>query len=111
MCSDVHGGSGRYQLGLTIKIDKTAPSVSGAALARAPDSNGWFNHPVAAAFSGQDAVSGIAGCSSPTYAGGDSASASRFRNVHGRRRQHERTGERRLEVRRDRTGRHGVAGP
>src|SRR6185436_5917430 len=44
--------------------------------ARAPDSNDWFNHPVAASFSGQDGVSGIAGCSSPTYAGGDSASAS-----------------------------------
>jgi hypothetical protein len=60
---------------VTVKIDKTAPSVSGGALARAPDSNGWFNHPVAAAFSGQDAVSGVAGCSNPTYAGGDSASA------------------------------------
>jgi hypothetical protein len=61
---------------VTIKIDKSAPSVSGASLARAPDSNGWFNHSVAAAFSGQDGVSGIAGCSSPTYAGADSASAS-----------------------------------
>ena len=50
---------------VTVKIDKTAPSVSGAALARAPDSNGWFNHPVAAAFSGQDATSGIASCSAP----------------------------------------------
>lgn len=61
---------------ITIRIDKTAPAVTGAALARAPDSNDWFNHPVAAAFSGQDSVSGIAGCSAPTYAGGDSASAS-----------------------------------
>ncbi len=60
---------------VAVKIDKTAPSIGGATLARAPDSNGWFNHPVAAAFSGQDAVSGIAGCSSPTYSGGDSASA------------------------------------
>jgi hypothetical protein len=61
---------------VTVKIDKTAPSVTGVALARAPDSNDWFNHPVAASFSGQDGVSGIAGCSSPTYSGGDSASAS-----------------------------------
>ena len=59
----------------TPKIDKTAPVAVGAALARAPDSNGWFNHPVAAAFSGQDAVSGIASCSSPAYAGADGASA------------------------------------
>jgi hypothetical protein len=67
-------GSGHSDV--VIRIDKTAPSVSGAALARAPDSNDWFNRPVAAAFSGQDGVSGIAGCSSPTYSGGDSASAS-----------------------------------
>jgi hypothetical protein len=60
---------------VTIRIDKTAPSVTGVALARAPDSNGWFNHPVAATFSGQDSVSGIAGCSSPTYSGADSATA------------------------------------
>jgi hypothetical protein len=60
---------------VAIKIDKTPPTGLTAALARGPDANGWFNHPVAASFSGQDAVSGIAGCSSPTYAGGDSASA------------------------------------
>ncbi|MGZ8782713.1 MAG: hypothetical protein ACXWZB_04360 [Gaiellaceae bacterium] len=60
---------------VTIKIDKTAPVSVYAALARAPDSGGWFNKPIAAVFSGGDAVSGIAGCSSPTYAGTDSASA------------------------------------
>ena len=48
---------------LVIKIDKTAPTGLSGSLARAPDSDGWFNHPVAASFSGQDAVSGIAGCS------------------------------------------------
>ena len=61
---------------VTVRIDKSAPAILGATLARAPDANGWFNHAVAAGFSGQDAVSGIAGCSSPTYSGGDSASAS-----------------------------------
>lgn len=60
---------------LVIRIDKTPPvSVSGS-LARAPDSEGWYNRTVGASFSGQDSVSGLAGCSSPTYAGGDSASA------------------------------------
>jgi hypothetical protein len=59
----------------TPNIDKTAPIGVGAALDRASDSNGWFNHPVAATFSGQDGVSGIASCSSSTYAGTDSASA------------------------------------
>ena len=56
------------------KIDKTAPSVTAGAPARGPDSNGWYNHPVAFSFSGTDATSGIAGCSSPTYGGGDGAS-------------------------------------
>ena len=49
----------------TVKIDKTAPGVGGATLARAPDSNGWFNHPVAAAFSGQDARLGHRGLQQP----------------------------------------------
>lgn len=60
---------------VTIRIDKTAPTGVSGSLARAPDADGWFNHPVSASFSGQDAVSGIAGCSAPTYAGVDSASA------------------------------------
>ena len=60
---------------LVIRIDKTAPTGLSGSLARAPDSDGWFNHPVAASFSGQDAVSGIAGCSGGTYAGADSAAA------------------------------------
>ncbi len=60
---------------LVIKIDKTAPTGLSASLARAPDSDGWFNHPVSASFGGQDAGSGIAGCSGGTYNGVDSASA------------------------------------
>ena len=60
---------------LVIKIDKTAPTGLSASLARAPDSDGWFNHPVSASFSGQDTVSGMAGCSGSTYSGVDTASA------------------------------------
>ncbi len=60
---------------LSVMLDKTAPTnVSGQA-ARTPDSNGWYNHPVAVNFSGQDAVSGVAGCSSATYSGPDGAAA------------------------------------
>ncbi len=58
------------------KIDKTAPGVSAATPARAPDANGWYNHPVAFGFSGTDATSGIAGCSSPSYGGADGSSVS-----------------------------------
>jgi hypothetical protein len=60
----------------TPKIDKTAPGVSAATPARGPDANGWYNHPIAFAFSGTDATSGIAGCSSPSYGGGDGPSVS-----------------------------------
>jgi hypothetical protein len=61
---------------VAIKIDRTAPTGIAAALSRAPDSEGWFNHPVAATFSAQDSVSGLAGCSSPSYEGADSPTAS-----------------------------------
>jgi hypothetical protein len=54
----------------TFKIDKTVPSVTPAAQ-RAPDANGWYNRPLTVSFSGTDATSGIAGCSSGGYAGPD----------------------------------------
>ena len=59
---------------LTIRIDRVAPAVKGAA-SRVPDSNGWYNHAVGIAFSGSDGMSGIAGCSAKTYAGPDSSRA------------------------------------
>jgi hypothetical protein len=57
-----------------ISIDATPPVVTGAA-ARAADSNGWYNKPVGISFSGTDATSGVASCSTSTYAGPDSPSA------------------------------------
>ena len=57
-----------------IRIDATPPSVAAAA-SRGPDANGWYNHAVPIRFSGADATSGIAGCSSPTYAGPDNSNA------------------------------------
>jgi hypothetical protein len=68
-------GEHTVSLGVTLRVDKTAPSAAGGA-SRGPDSNGWYNHPVSIGFSGTDATSGIASCSSQTYGGGDSASAS-----------------------------------
>jgi hypothetical protein len=61
---------------VTIRRDSTAPQVTGSAAARGPDSGGWYNHPVAVGFSGTDALSGVASCTSPTYGGGDGASVS-----------------------------------
>ena len=60
---------------VTIKIDKTAPLVTTAKPQRAPDANGWYNHPVAVTFAGTDGGSGIASCSQMTYKGPDSANA------------------------------------
>lgn len=44
---------------LTIKIDKTAPSITGAALAQ-PNSNGWYNSDVTVHFTALDTISRIA---------------------------------------------------
>jgi hypothetical protein len=57
---------------VTIRIDKTAPTVSGG-FSRAPDWGGWFNHPVGVSFRGQDATSGIRACTSGLYRGPEGA--------------------------------------
>jgi hypothetical protein len=68
------GGGPTYTLEITLRIDKTAPSVA-AIPARPPDYGGWFNHPVSVLFQGSDATSGVVACSSSTYAGPDAAGA------------------------------------
>jgi hypothetical protein len=45
----------------TVKVDKTAPSITGA-LDRAPNGAGWFNAPVTATFTCLDDRSGIVDC-------------------------------------------------
>ena len=68
-CRDNAGNTGSTSL--KIKFDATAPTVAGT-LARKPDANGWYNHPVDVAYTGTDAGSGISECS-PTvsYKGPD----------------------------------------
>ena len=61
---------------LTIRIDKTAPTVSSATPDRAPDSGGWYTHPLRVAFGGADATSGVEACSDVTYGGPDAGGAS-----------------------------------
>jgi hypothetical protein len=72
-CTDQAGNSASASLPL--KFDATAPTSISAAAARAPDSNGWFNHAIGIGWSGGDATSGIASCTSNTYNGPDSGSA------------------------------------
>ena len=59
-----------------LKYDATAPTATAGVPTRAADKDGWFNHPVAVAFSGTDGLSGVDSCSSASYAGPDSAAAS-----------------------------------
>lgn len=60
---------------LVLKIDATPPTGLRASFSRKPDYHGWYNHPVTIRWSGSDATSGIAACSSVTYHGPDSGAA------------------------------------
>jgi hypothetical protein len=59
----------------SIKIDATPPAGLTAVPARPPDVAPWFTAPVAIAWSGADATSGIASCTTMTYAGPDGPAA------------------------------------
>lgn len=72
-CTDNAGNSGSGSVSL--RYDATAPSVS-ASPERGPDANGWYNRALPVRFSGSDATSGIASCSSTTYSGPDAAETS-----------------------------------
>jgi hypothetical protein len=70
----VTGPSGTTAVDQPINVEMSNPTANDA-LARPPDSNGWYNHPVAVSFGGS-AFSGIASCASPIdYAGPDMPSA------------------------------------
>lgn len=73
-CHDNAGNVSNTQ-SLSFRYDGTAPSVTPSP-SRGPDSNGWYTHPVDVAFKGSDAVSGVDSCSSASYSGPDSGSAS-----------------------------------
>jgi hypothetical protein len=60
---------------LPLAVDMTPPVVTGATASRPTDANGWYRSPVQVAFSGTDATSGLAGCTSATYGGPDNPSA------------------------------------
>jgi hypothetical protein len=69
-------GTATTQFSLHFNIDTDAPTVASASVDRPADSNGWYNHPVTVTFVGSDATSGIASCTSVTYSGPDSGTAS-----------------------------------
>lgn len=63
-----NGGFIPFPTGL-IKIDAAPPTNVALRVARSPDHNGWYNHPLGVSWSGRDATSGIASCSNVTYSG------------------------------------------
>jgi hypothetical protein len=69
-------GQAIVQFQLQFRIDTDAPLVTSGAPDRAPDGGGWYRAPVTITFSGNDTTSGIASCTSATYSGPDSGSAS-----------------------------------
>jgi hypothetical protein len=68
--------NGRVTVEVPLRVDMTAPLLTGASAARPPDGNGWYRSPVQVSFAGNDVTSGIAACTSTTYGGPDNASAS-----------------------------------
>jgi hypothetical protein len=69
-CIDKAGNSASTSFG-PINIDKTAPINVNGAPNRAPDSGTWYNHAVDVVFTGTDATSGIASCTTTTYSSPD----------------------------------------
>jgi hypothetical protein len=73
-CSATWAGPTTASEQYTIHVETSTPQVS-ASPSRAPDSNGWYNHPVAVTFAGK-AYSGIASCTpTTTFAGPDGMSS------------------------------------
>jgi hypothetical protein len=74
-CTD-NAGNASLAASFALSYDATAPAAS-ASTGRQPDANGWYNHALTVSFSGTDATSGLASCTSPeTYSGPDSSNAS-----------------------------------
>jgi hypothetical protein len=65
--TDNAGNSANTSFG-PVKIDKTAPTISGAP-DRAPNGNNWYNADVTVSFTCADALSGVASCSDPSTLG------------------------------------------
>lgn len=71
-CSVTSDGGTSIPVTATVKRDATPPTnVSGVPATGPNGSNGWYRKPVSFVFSGSDATSGIATCSSRTYSGPD----------------------------------------
>jgi len=59
---------------LAFDYDATAPSNLGGSPSHRPNKNDWYNHALTVTFQGNDATSGVAGCTQATYDGPDDPS-------------------------------------
>ena len=75
-CTDNAGNTSEPGVSDSFDYDGTAPNDVAGALNRPADHNGWYNHAVGYQFTGNDPTSGIDSCTSGTYSGPDSGSAS-----------------------------------
>jgi hypothetical protein len=50
---------------VTVRLDKTPPTISGAVTTSSANGNGWYNGPVTVTFTCSDALSGVATCPDP----------------------------------------------
>jgi hypothetical protein len=73
---DATDGQATVQFSLQFRIDGDPPVVTSGTPDRAPDAGGWYRAPVTVSFTGNDTTSGIASCTSATYSGPDSGTAS-----------------------------------
>ncbi len=68
VCTDKAGNTSA-PVAFGFRFDATPPTAVAAAPARPPDHDGWYNRPFAVKWSGADALSGVASCSSASYGG------------------------------------------
>ena len=67
-CTDKAGNTSP-PIAFGFRFDATAPTGVAVAPERPPDHGGWYNRPFAVRWSGSDALSGIASCTTATYGG------------------------------------------
>jgi Glucodextranase, domain B len=75
-CTDLAGNASASAASAAFKYDATAPTSVSGAPDRIPDHNGWYNHPVDVAFTGTDATSLIASCTTVAGYNTDGAAVS-----------------------------------
>jgi hypothetical protein len=74
-CTATNGGDMTTAQTKVVKIDQTPPAGVLATAQRPPDHGAFYTAPLAITWSGTDATSGIASCTTTTYAGPDATSA------------------------------------